>query len=94
MDTIVSTSTKDHERLERVRDRFSQVTKEREEKEPQRKGHRPEGLARQPFTPPGEEGSISSSGSALLPALPLAPPPLAKQFGIGDQNDRGDRGAT
>ena len=69
-----------HERLERARDRFALAVKEREDEEPQRKRHRPEGEGRQPLAPPAsgvrsncQEGS-SSSGSALPP--PPAPPPL------------------
>ena len=43
METILSTTTEGHERLERARDRFAQVAKEPEDEEPERKRHRPEG---------------------------------------------------
>ena len=46
METILSTSTEGHEGLERARDRFSQVAKEREDEEPLCKRHRPEGEGR------------------------------------------------
>ena len=43
METILSTTTEGHERLERARDRFAQIAKEPEDEDPQRKRHRPEG---------------------------------------------------
>ena len=43
MQTILSTTTEGHERLQRARDRFSQAAKEPEDEEPQRKRHRPVG---------------------------------------------------
>ena len=80
MEAILVTTTEGHERVEQSRDRFSQVAKEREDEEPQRKRHRPEGEGWQPLAPPGEGGS-SSSGSALplAPPPPLEPPPFAKR---------------
>ena len=47
MEAILVTTTEGHERLERARDRFAQAAKQREDEEPQRKRHRPEG-GRQP----------------------------------------------
>ena len=83
MEAILVTTTEGHERLERARDRFAQAAKEREDEEPQRKRHRPEGEGVQPLAPPREGGSSSSSsGSALPPSPappPLEPPPLAKR---------------
>ena len=43
MEAILVPTTKGHERLERARDRFAQAAKEREDEEPQRKRHHPEG---------------------------------------------------
>ena len=82
MEAIWVTTTEGHERLQRARDRFAMAAKDREDEEPQRKRHRPEGEGRQPLAPSAsgvrsnyQEGrSSSSSGSALLP--PPAPPPL------------------
>ena len=89
MEAILVTTTEGHERLERARDRFAQTAKEREDEEPQRKRHRPEGEGGQPFAPSAsgvrsnyQEGGSSRSGSALPPppaSPPLAPPPLAKR---------------
>ena len=77
METILSTTTEGHERLERPRVRFAQAAKEPEDEAPQRKRHRPEGERGQPLAPPAEGGSSSSSsGSALPPAPPPALPPL------------------
>ena len=71
METILSTTTEGHERLERARDRFAQAAKEPQDEAPQRKRHRPEGEGGQHLEPPGEGGSSgSSSGSALPPAPP------------------------
>ena len=81
MEAILVTTTEGHERLERRRDRFDQAAKEREDEEPQRKRHRPEGEGEQPLAPPGE-GCSTGSGSALPPSPappPLEPPPLAKR---------------
>ena len=82
METILSTTTEGHERLERARDRFAQAPKEKGADEPHRKRHRLEGEGEQSLAPLASsnnwEGGSSSSGSAL-------PPPLAKtEFGTGD----------
>ena len=52
------TTTEGLEQLERARDRFAQVAKEREDDEPQRKRHRPGGEGRQPLAPPGEGAAV------------------------------------
>ena len=54
MEAILVTTTAGHERLERARDRFALAAKEREDEEPHRKRHRPEGEGEQPLAPPGE----------------------------------------
>ena len=93
IEAILVTTTEGHERLERARDRFAHAAKEREDAEPQRKRHRPEGEMGQPLAPPTstvaesgvrsnhQEGGSSSSGSALPPPAPppLEPPPRAKR---------------
>ena len=86
MEAILVTTTEGQERQERARDRFAQAAKEREDEEPQRKRHRPEGERWQPLAPSVrsncQEGGSSSSGSALPPPPappPLEPPPLAKR---------------
>ena len=90
MEAILSTTTTEgHELVERARDRFALAAKEREDEEPLRKRHRPEGEGGQPLAPPAsgvrsncQEGSSSCSGSALPPPpapAPLEPPPLAKR---------------
>ena len=71
METILLTTTEGHERLERARDRFSQVAKEPQDEEPQRKRHRPEGEGRQPLAPP-EGGSNSSCCSVATCASATA----------------------
>ena len=67
METILSTTTEGHERLERARHRFAQAVNEPEDEAPQRKRHRPEGEGRQPLAPPEEGSSSSSSSGSALP---------------------------
>ena len=77
METMLSTTTEGHERLERARDRFAQAAKEPGGEKHQRNRHRPEGEGVQPLALPASsnyrEGGSSSSGSTLSP--PPAPPP-------------------
>ena len=81
MEAILRTTTWEHERVERARDRFAQAAEEPGVKEPQRKRHRPEDEGGQLQAPPASsncrEGGSCSSGSAL--PLPPAPPPLEKR---------------
>ena len=104
METILSTTTEGHERLERARDRFAQFAEERGVMKSLRKRHRPEGDGEQPLAPSAsgvqsnyQEESSSSSGLPLPfappPAPPpLEPPPLAKRsFGTRNRNDRCNR---
>ena len=78
MEAILVTTTEGHERLERARDRFAQAAKEREDGEPQRKRHRPEGEGGQPLAPTTRKVA-AVAGSALPPPPPLEPPLFAQR---------------
>ena len=83
MEAILLTTTEGHIRLERPRERLVQFAEEPGVMEFSRKRHRPEGEGAQPLAPSAsgvrsnyQDGSSSSSGSALPIAPPPAPPPL------------------
>ena len=83
MEAILVTTTEGHMRLERARERFAQLAEEPGVMESSRKRHHSDGEGGQTLAPPAsgvrsnyQDGSSSTSGSALPPAPPPAPPPI------------------
>ena len=81
MEAILVTTTEGHERLERARERFAQAAKEREDEEPQRTRHCPEGEGEQPLAPSasGVLSNVLRRYRLCQHHRHLEAPPLAKR---------------